>query len=89
MLDMTEHNTLVERLNKCDILIKGYAGKSVVRMDLKKMYKNVYEEYTKLDRILVDCRRTKRWGSAYKLQCEKLLPMLSTLEKRITWAALM
>jgi ABC-type oligopeptide transport system ATPase subunit len=86
---MTKHNILVERLNKCDAQIKSYTGKAVVRMDLKKIYSNVYAEYTKLDIILVDCRRNKRFGSAYTLQAEKFEKMLTTLEKRITWAALM
>lgn len=87
--DLTLHNTLVKRLDQCDKLIRSFKGPANIRMDLKKMYSNVHIEYVKLDNILVDCRRLKRMTSAYTLQAERLDQLITSVEKRITWASLL
>lgn len=88
-LNLTEHNKLIARLDRCDSMIKQFKGPAYIRMDLRAIYHNVYAEYTKLDQTLVECRRKSRFTSVYNSQAERLANLLTTIEKRITWASLL
>lgn len=61
----------------------------VVRNDLIKMLHNCNNKYTEMDRESVECRRLKKVTSRYTELGKELQSLISSLEKRITWANLL
>ena len=82
---MERHGQLREHLDSVKRHIRSCNNLDlIVRRDLLRMHNTCETTYTEMDR-----RRKRRPTSRYTELESKLTSMISTLEKRITWANLL
>lgn len=87
---MERHGQLREHLDSVKRHIRSCNNLDlIVRRDLLRMHNTCETTYTEMDREMVECRRKRRPTSRYTELESKLTSMISTLEKRITWANLL
>ena len=66
-----------------------FRDKPLIKRDLLTIWRNCNTQYMLLDSELVQCRRRNKPTQHYITLAQHLDKMLTTLEKRITWAALL
>ena len=89
MFDPSTYDTLNQRVEACDRSIRQFAGERNIGRDLNLLMRNVVAQRTRVNTLMVECRRLNRMTSVYMGQIQLLDQYVTGLEKRIFWASLL